>query len=613
MEVNSSKDSDTSLVDMPRQRQRSAPHHSHQSVLRGLTALQTVPAARQAALKHDIFGSGSFVQRMEQHCELRGHDGCVNTLGWDETGEFLVSGSDDLSLNIYRPLDPKPLVHKIPSGHTRNIFSAKFLTNSSATKIVSCCANGTTLLTDVNKFVEKSPLGDWMPSAGFSCHADMAMTYEVMPDLIDGHIFYDCADDGKINRYDTRIRTSCDCFDSDSDCDLHTFININSRINLSTSSMSVNDRLFSAFHRRGISAITQRPENPHYIAAACGDDTVRIYDSRKVSASDHRSGQVYSISPFVPSGWVIGGDGELQRGNNKERSSIGTRITSLKYDPCRTGQLLASYSRGNCYLIDPSGLVGRFEEGISGGPALRRTKHERNHDGDAKGKRRRSPSAGSDHSSATKKSPGSWSPTLPRGPSASDTSAGDRKDEAMVSVPGAGAGGEPGEAQQSGRSGHVRFRVHGEDNDHASERGGPQASDEPKGAILPTSEEQTVEEGVKKIDKEREIEASEEKPEEDDDFWMDTSDSESEASEEELSRQAVTDDKEYWMRRSYNSGRTDIVQMYSGHRNAKTMIKEANFFGPNSEFIMSGSDDGRIFFWDKKTGKILNVARGDKA
>ncbi|CAJ0825061.1 1350_t:CDS:2, partial [Entrophospora sp. SA101] len=40
-------------------------------------------------------------------------------------------------------------------------------------------------------------------------------------------------------------------------------------------------------------------------------------------------------------------------------------------------------------------------------------------------------------------------------------------------------------------------------------------------------------------------------------------------------------------------------------------IKEANFFGANSEYIMSGSDDGRIFIWDKITGEVVNLLKGD--
>ncbi|CAG8768495.1 2386_t:CDS:2, partial [Dentiscutata erythropus] len=40
-------------------------------------------------------------------------------------------------------------------------------------------------------------------------------------------------------------------------------------------------------------------------------------------------------------------------------------------------------------------------------------------------------------------------------------------------------------------------------------------------------------------------------------------------------------------------------------------IKEAYFFGANSEYIMSGSDDGRIFIWDRYTGKVVNLLKGD--
>ena len=67
---------------------------------------------------------------------------------------------------------------------------------------------------------------------------------------------------------------------------------------------------------------------------------------------------------------------------------------------------------------------------------------------------------------------------------------------------------------------------------------------------------------------------------------------------------------------------------YKGHRNARTMvclkfqtvrafslslslqIKEANFWG--RDHIMSGSDCGRIFVWNKYSGAIVNVFEADK-
>jgi len=36
-----------------------------------------------------------------------------------------------------------------------------------------------------------------------------------------------------------------------------------------------------------------------------------------------------------------------------------------------------------------------------------------------------------------------------------------------------------------------------------------------------------------------------------------------------------------------------------------------NFFGPRSEYIVSGSDCGNIFFWDKNTEAIINYMKGD--
>jgi len=56
---------------------------------------------------------------------------------------------------------------------------------------------------------------------------------------------------------------------------------------------------------------------------------------------------------------------------------------------------------------------------------------------------------------------------------------------------------------------------------------------------------------------------------------------------------------------------TDYQHKYEGHRNSIT-VKGVNFFGPRSEFIVSGSDCGNIFFWDKSTEAIVQWMRGDE-
>ena len=54
----------------------------------------------------------------------------------------------------------------------------------------------------------------------------------------------------------------------------------------------------------------------------------------------------------------------------------------------------------------------------------------------------------------------------------------------------------------------------------------------------------------------------------------------------------------------------DVLQTFKGHLNRRTVIKEATFYG-DSEYIVSGSDDGRVFIWDR-SGKLKCLLKADK-
>ncbi|KJE97808.1 hypothetical protein CAOG_07902 [Capsaspora owczarzaki ATCC 30864] len=53
------------------------------------------------------------------------------------------------------------------------------------------------------------------------------------------------------------------------------------------------------------------------------------------------------------------------------------------------------------------------------------------------------------------------------------------------------------------------------------------------------------------------------------------------------------------------------IQAYVGHLNVQT-VKDVAFFGPESEFVVSGSDDGRIFIWRKDNAKLVQLLDGDR-
>lgn len=70
----------------------------------------------------------------------------------------------------------------------------------------------------------------------------------------------------------------------------------------------------------------------------------------------------------------------------------------------------------------------------------------------------------------------------------------------------------------------------------------------------------------------------------------------------------LEDEEDFEMKQPLNY--SHIKQKYTGHRNSRTMIKESSFYGNN--YVMSGSDCGHIFIWNKHTGRLVNVLQGDK-
>lgn len=59
-----------------------------------------------------------------------------------------------------------------------------------------------------------------------------------------------------------------------------------------------------------------------------------------------------------------------------------------------------------------------------------------------------------------------------------------------------------------------------------------------------------------------------------------------------------------------NVGCSSHTRQYSGHCNVKT-VKDVNFFGLQDEYVVSGSDSGHVFIWDKKTSGLVNILKGD--
>jgi hypothetical protein len=122
-------------------------------------------------------------------------------------------------------------------------------------------------------------------------------------------------------------------------------------------------------------------------------------------------------------------------------------------------------------------------------------------------------------------------------------------------------------------SGHVRFRLRPENDKDveilAAEQDDPQSTSSPLENDVDQDNSEDIDEDSGKTNQNvNDNHDEDEESDMDDDFEEDSDASD----EDEDSDVAADDEKEYWTRRSYKAGKSDLMQMYSGHRNVKTMV-----------------------------------------
>ncbi|XP_071075917.1 DDB1- and CUL4-associated factor 6 isoform X8 [Desmodus rotundus] len=661
-------------------------------------------------LRSRYLGRREFIQRLKLEATLNVHDGCVNTICWNETGEYILSGSDDTKLVISDPYSRKVLT-TIRSGHRANIFSAKFLPCTNDKQLVSCSGDGVIFYTHVEQDAETNR------QSQFTCH--YGTTYEIMTVPNDPHTFLSCGEDGTVRWFDTRIKTSC----TKEDCKDDILINC----------------------RRAATSVAICPPVPYYLAVGCSDSSVRIYDRRmlgtRATGNYAGRGTAGMVARFLP----------------PHLSNKSCRVTSLCYSA--DGQeVLVSYSSDYIYLFDPKDDTARElrtpsaeerREELRQPPVKRlrlrgdwsdtgpraRPESERERDGEQspnvslmqrmsdmlsrwfeeasevaqsnRGRGRARPTGGTSPSevstlpaapsgtgvdvgdavmdvdtpaeqllqpSASSPAPETESPPPPLQPSP------DREVRPPAAAPGQHAQRQSGAPEESSEGGTARQEgasaettVQNRTDRAPSDRRSPEPADScvgerdeldpespggaPEDATLcergrgpgmpdGPGPEATACRGSPSPEHLCQTAAIGPIPPEDasatDSALQDTDDSDDDPvlipgaryragpgdrfnvrgttiGDRIKRRSAVARIQEFFRRRkerkemeeldTLNIRRPLVKMVYKGHRNSRTMIKEANFWGAN--FVMSGSDCGHIFIWDRHTAEHLMLLEAD--
>lgn len=81
------------------------------------------------------------MKRIDLYGTLDGHDGCVNTVHFNPTGDILVSGSDDRQIIFWNWI-AKTKILSYPSGHENNVFQARIMPFTDDRSIITSAADG---------------------------------------------------------------------------------------------------------------------------------------------------------------------------------------------------------------------------------------------------------------------------------------------------------------------------------------------------------------------------------------------------------------------------------------------------------------------------------------
>ncbi|CAN7983925.1 unnamed protein product [Ixodes pacificus] len=191
------------------------------------------------------------VARLGLEAELEGHTGCVNCLEWNQRGEILASGSDDVQIILWDPFRHRRL-HTVQSGHHGNVFSVKFLPYSGDSMMVSGAADFKIRVHDVQAKETTMVC---------SCHTSRVKRLATAASV--PFVFWSAAEDGVILQFDYRTAHQC-------------------------SSESGNVLVNLGYHLgRNVEAkcIAVNQLQPHLLAVGANDSYIRLYDRRMISTT----------------------------------------------------------------------------------------------------------------------------------------------------------------------------------------------------------------------------------------------------------------------------------------------------------------------------------------
>ncbi|XP_066500011.1 WD and tetratricopeptide repeats protein 1 isoform X1 [Hoplias malabaricus] len=555
---------------------------------------------RALSFQRNYHVTDPFIKRLGLEAELQGHSGCVNCLEWNERGDLLASGSDDQHAIVWDPLRHKKLI-TMHTGHAANIFSVKFLPHSGDRILVTGAAD---TKVHVHDLTAKETIHM------FSDHTNRVKRIATAP--MWPNTFWSAAEDGVIRQYDLRESSKR----SEVLIDLTEYCG----------------QLVEA------KCLAVNPRDNNYLAVGANGPFVRLYDIRMIhnhrkSLSEKTSAGVHTFCDKqkpIPDGagqYYVAGHlpVKLPDYNNRLRVLVATYVT---FSPDGT-ELLVNMGGEQVYLFDltfkqrpytfllpkkchSSSEVqnGKTTNGMANGIHLSSSRLKL---------------ANSKVSSSSADLP----PYLERiKQQANDAFARQQWTQAIQLYSlGIHAAGQNAMLYGNRAAAYMKRKWDGDHYDALRDclkalslnpahlkahfrlarclfelkyvAEALECLDDFKGKFP----EQAHSSACNALDKD--IKAA---------LFSKTDSADEKKGNSSIRfhnfsrKESIPEDEIILRERSF-----DYKHRYCGHCNTTTDIKEANFFGSKGQYIVSGSDDGSFFIWEKETTNLVRILQGDES
>jgi len=547
---------------------------------------------------HEISRSPNRMGQLKKKHVLESHLGCVNTVMWNYDGTKIISGSDDKFVKIWCPYRGKLLESWRP-GHAANIFSAQFLPRTNDEYVASCSADGLVCLSNVPKANDGG-------CKEYRCHNHMVNKVG----LVDPFCWLSCSEDGTVRSFDRR--EPHDCYArrvGNSACKNNVLVHIKNKRGSSV----------------GIASLSMNPLDSTYFVIGCSDPVVRLYDRRmlgcgiKAEPIARYVGIQSKKSDFSWRGLHVTSVAFSKNGREVVASYSGSAVVlfNLEGDQQEPEQEseLPEFELGDTDSEDDSeGDSSEYSDSISADEGEFDEEDNESEDGGERGLEDEGTGEGESRSNEGE--------TVEKGEGKGDEeNLGGDSEKPEVG----GVEGEEGDEEGGKKDASMADEEEGE----GSKREEKEKEEQEEAEIATEKKKEKEERGKEKEEKKKEKEERK-KEKEEKKLEKDRERREEEKKEfysfldEEKERQKnVPSPVSFSSSSSSGPGpacpsfpdvplptKRGWTQKFFGHTNMRT-VKECNFFGVNDEYVLSGSDDGTIFIWDKQTGKAVQILKGD--